>query len=145
MLIAGGGPVPCAVIEALYEKRTPFDGGSGRPVRFWVEKKTSLIRQATYERKCRNGELAQWTARVETITLDQAPPQWAVEKAAFVKGREEPKWVGQPAREFSVKTLDGRTVSLAALRGRVVLLNFWGRGAARVARRCRYLRNCETR
>ena len=41
------------------------------------------------------------------------------------KGREEPKWVGQAVPEFSMKALDGRSVSLAALRGKVVVLNFW--------------------
>ena len=33
--------------------------------------------------------------------------------------------VGMPAPEFKAKTLDGKEVSLASLRGKVVLLNFW--------------------
>lgn len=33
--------------------------------------------------------------------------------------------VGMVAPDFSVKTLDGREVSLASLRGKAVLLNFW--------------------
>jgi peroxiredoxin len=32
---------------------------------------------------------------------------------------------GQPAPDFSLPTLDGGELSLASLRGRVVLLNFW--------------------
>ena len=32
---------------------------------------------------------------------------------------------GEKPPEFSARTLEGRTVSLAGLRGRVVLLNFW--------------------
>lgn len=32
---------------------------------------------------------------------------------------------GMPPPEFSLRTLEGRTVSLAGLRGRVVILNFW--------------------
>src|SRR5688572_715207 len=32
---------------------------------------------------------------------------------------------GMPAPEFSVRTLDGRPVSSADLRGKVVVLNFW--------------------
>ena len=32
---------------------------------------------------------------------------------------------GMPAPAFSARTLDGKTVSLAALRGKVVVLNFW--------------------
>ncbi|MCH9001665.1 MAG: TlpA family protein disulfide reductase [Planctomycetes bacterium] len=30
-----------------------------------------------------------------------------------------------PAPDFKAKTLDGKEVSLASLRGKVVLLNFW--------------------
>ncbi|MGA2156217.1 MAG: TlpA disulfide reductase family protein [Bryobacteraceae bacterium] len=124
-LRAGGESMLCAVIEALYEKRTLFDGGSGRQVRLWIEKKTSLVRQASYERAWSNGGLAQWTVRVEKMTLDQPPPRWAIEQAASMKGREEAKWIGQPVPDFSMMSLDGQTVKLAALGGKVVLLDFW--------------------
>ena len=33
--------------------------------------------------------------------------------------------VGQPAPSYTARTLDGRSVDLAALRGQVVLLKFW--------------------
>lgn len=33
--------------------------------------------------------------------------------------------VGRPAPPFALRTFDGRTVSLASLRGRVVVVNFW--------------------
>lgn len=115
----------CTVIEVLYERRTPFDGMSGRPVRLWIEKGTFLVRQAVYEREWHRGELAKWTARVDKMVLNQPPPAWALEKSEIARGREEPKWVGQPAPGFSMRTLGGRTISLAALRGKVVVLNFW--------------------
>ncbi len=124
-LVIGGESMPCAVVEAIYEKRTPFDGGSGRAVRLWIEKKTWLVRQARYERAWSNDELATWTARVEKMTVDQPPPQWALEGAEHFKGVEQPKWVGQAVPEFSMKSLDGRTVSRDALRGKVVVLDFW--------------------
>jgi cytochrome c biogenesis protein CcmG/thiol:disulfide interchange protein DsbE len=38
----------------------------------------------------------------------------------------QPVLVGKPAPDFSLRTLDGsRTVSLASLRGQVVVVNFW--------------------
>jgi hypothetical protein len=40
------------------------------------------------------------------------------------KRPEPPRW-GQPAPSFVVQTLDERTLSLGALRGKIVLLHFW--------------------
>jgi peroxiredoxin len=34
-------------------------------------------------------------------------------------------WIGKPAPEFALHTLDGRSATLSGLRGKVVLLNFW--------------------
>lgn len=46
------------------------------------------------------------------------------------RAREEAaqKMVGQPAPDFTLKDLAGKDVSLAGLRGKVVLLAFWGYG-----------------
>lgn len=41
-------------------------------------------------------------------------------KDAYLK-----RFLGQPAPPFSLKDMAGRTVSLSAYRGKVVLLNFW--------------------
>lgn len=124
-LFAAGESLPCTVVEVLYEEGTSFDAGVGRPVRFWIDQEASLVRQVVYEREWRDGGLARWTARVEKMTVDQPPPAWAVDRAASTKGREETKWIGQAAPEFSLTSLDGRTVTLSALRGQVVVLNFW--------------------
>jgi thiol-disulfide isomerase/thioredoxin len=60
----------------------------------------------------------------------------AVETATYLKGLEAnyradrraelaERFVDEPAPAFSLRTLDGRSVSLAALRGKVVVLDFW--------------------
>jgi peroxiredoxin len=33
--------------------------------------------------------------------------------------------IGQPAPDFTLKAVDGRSISLSSLRGKVVLVNFW--------------------
>ncbi|MFL5328310.1 MAG: TlpA family protein disulfide reductase [Gemmataceae bacterium] len=40
-------------------------------------------------------------------------------------GCESPAELGRPAPDFSATTLDGQTVSLASLRGKVVVIDFW--------------------
>lgn len=35
------------------------------------------------------------------------------------------RWVGKPAPDFTLTSLDGREYSLSQLRGKVVLLSFW--------------------
>jgi len=39
--------------------------------------------------------------------------------------RASEQMVGSPAPDFTLKSIDGRAVSLSSLRGRVVLLEFW--------------------
>jgi len=46
------------------------------------------------------------------------PPKNVMEKASIVK-------VGDQAPDFSVVMLDGRTIRLSDMKGKVVLLNFW--------------------
>lgn len=38
------------------------------------------------------------------------------------------KWQGKPAPDFELQTLNGGTVKLSALRGKPVVLVFWGAG-----------------
>lgn len=35
------------------------------------------------------------------------------------------RWLGKPAADFTLSDLDGQSVTLSALRGKVVLLSFW--------------------
>ena len=55
-----------------------------------------------------------------TINIARAPGPTA---SVIVVGRNP--LVGQPAPAFSLQTVDGQTVSLADLRGRPVIVNFW--------------------
>lgn len=48
--------------------------------------------------------------------------------AAPPVGKPAPPPVGKPAPGFSLGTTDGRTVKLAELRGKPVVLNFWHSG-----------------
>lgn len=63
---------------------------------------------------------------VRPTAVGMAVPSAAVVPSSVSPGRGEPApRVGSPAPELGLAALDGTTVSLESLRGRVVLVNFW--------------------
>jgi peroxiredoxin len=47
------------------------------------------------------------------------------EMTVVLRKRLDPPEPGRPVPDFSVRTVDGRTLSLDALRGQTILLHFW--------------------
>jgi len=125
VLMVGDRPIKCAVIEAVYDKRSEF--GRGRPIRLWIDTRTWLVQQAKYMGEWHQGELTEWTAHVEKMTFNEPTPQSVIDAVSRRPGLTvvQTKWTGLPAPNFTLETLDGETVTLAGLRGKVVLLDFW--------------------
>jgi thiol-disulfide isomerase/thioredoxin len=69
---------------------------------------------------CGNG--AQDVAQIREIEVPLADPRQADFR---IEGFLPAPKVGEPAPAFDARTVDGRPVSLAGLRGKVVLLDFW--------------------
>jgi Carboxypeptidase regulatory-like domain len=67
----------------------------------------------------RNGQYV--PQRLHRINL---PEGGSAERTLILRKKPKPPEVGKPAPPFSVKTLDGRELSLAGLRGKTVLLHF---------------------
>jgi peroxiredoxin len=75
----------------------------------------------------------------KAMVLRRATPEEQEKKVATLKGYYKPKagtgfdkndieiskLVGKPAPDFTVKTIDGKKVSIKSLKGKVVVLNFW--------------------
>lgn len=85
-----------------------------------VDRADAPDRPATARRSPRRLILAAWlvagvAAIVALLTVSVARPSTPVDTPI----------VGRPAAAFDLQTLDGRRVSLAALRGSPVVLNFW--------------------
>lgn len=104
----------------------------------WVDKNTHLVLQRKSSARVRagNGVLGIETAvKVKTLKLNQevatntfaftAPPKWTEAEFVLLPGEEGLSLANQPAVGFALKNLEGDTVSLNALQGKVVVLDFW--------------------
>ncbi len=74
-------------------------------------------------------EISAWQPRgsyisrgVQRINL---PEGRSARVTLHLRKRPDPPAAGRPAPTFSVRTLDGRAMSLASLRGKTILLHFW--------------------
>ena len=132
-----GKRVTCDVVEADYE----HPGGMSAtysPTTFWIERARSIVlRESTHvhvEGADQGGtaDLAQTTtytiARVNEKLPDSLwvfrPPAGASEVTSF-QTETTPDLSGQKAADFTLTDVSGKSLKLSALRGKVVLLDFW--------------------
>ena len=113
---------------------------SGAMMTSWIDKKLGIDVQFTFAMQMRMGtqdiEMHQKVVK-KNIKIDQpvdqalftfTPPPGAKEVKElklFGATTSKPNLAGKPAPGFEVKSLAGETFSLAALKGKTVLLDFW--------------------
>ena len=74
--------------------------------------------------------LTDWRDRLAKLaaageTASPSPPPNRVFPTGTFTPPSEPELLGKPAPEFTLKDVDGREITLASLRGKPVLLDFW--------------------
>src|SRR5262249_11823756 len=89
----------------------------------------SLMPDYEYEVRVRDPARAYVPRQLHRVHLPEGKP---AELTVILRKRPDPPQPGRPAPAFSVQTLDGRTLSLAALRGKTVLLHFWTPNSGRL-------------
>ena len=69
-----------------------------------------------------------WTANVTAFSFDRSPSQTMVKalQSMDAQPKDRPEWVGRQAPDFTLRRLSDKPVTLSQLRGKPVLLDFWG-------------------
>lgn len=136
-----GAPRACWLVEATYQRpATPEMKAS--PTTFWVEKSRHIVLRESTLVQLNNSPAGGPMTMNQVTTFDVARvnvplpdslftfqvPEGArqVEEIAM-PGMQQPEseLVGKPAATFALKNLAGKSTSLAAWKGKVVLLDFW--------------------
>ena len=140
IIMDGGSAVPCVMVDAQYA--TP---DSTRfvlsPNRFWIDPARRLVLRDSLHVAMTgpNGEpvtmttitsfsrINVGTALPDTLFTFHAPATATKVDAFQQQGMKETvsPLVGKPASDFTLKDLAGRRQTLSALKGKVVLLDFW--------------------
>jgi peroxiredoxin len=126
-ITVGGRQYSCEIIDATYDYSPGF-----KPHSYIVHKRLyidpwDLIVLREVKSSAGNDGI-EWTADVTSFSFD-APPSEAMVKrrqAIASKAKDRPDWVGRPLPDLTLPQLSGAPVKLSELRGKPVLLDFWG-------------------
>lgn len=139
----GGHPVLCYVVKIGEEDLDkPEKAGAAFEKTVWIDKSTLVIRKiAEHERRPRMISPAVWEevntveefpvaeldGKISEEVFTFTPPQTAALvdkfKSPFMLGGDD--LTGKPVPSISFKAADGKETSLASLRGKPVLIDFW--------------------
>jgi peroxiredoxin len=125
-LSLNGSPVACRILRVDY--KFPMDSPKPAPVAYSICSEKHLVLKKTMEytidRKL-TGPAARWTITFDTSHFNVPAPQWILHLDNVPSLTVRKEWIGKKAPTFRLSDLDGISVDLASMRGKVVLLDFW--------------------
>ncbi|MFZ3246603.1 MAG: TlpA disulfide reductase family protein, partial [Candidatus Acidiferrales bacterium] len=130
-LQSNGMTFACYVVKILKTPNpyAPPRAPAPSPETLWIDKSSYLVRRTAFHTTgLANAIEMDWDVEFTSYTLNEAPPQWILNrKKGFDQQMAElsAKWVGASAPGFALQDADGRQVTMAGLRDKVVLLDFW--------------------
>jgi peroxiredoxin len=124
----GGALTECRVLEVVYDRERWRPEES--TLKYWVDAKRLLVLKeefAEFSGQHQNSVLWHWVYKVDSVKLNEAPPEWLVEHSMKPASDPQPRteWVGRSAPDFELPDIDGHSIRLSSLRGKVVVLDFW--------------------
>ena len=134
-LDVNGARTPCTVLEVTYSRVPQAGRPAEGPRRVWIANGAIVEVQASFAGAGSDDPGTVQITRFTRVQLGAAPPDslFAFTPPADAKqvrqfqmpGHETADLTGTRAADFALKDLQGVTHSLAKLRGKVVMLDFW--------------------
>jgi TonB family protein len=132
----------CDVIQAHYQRADPAARVQFGDVLFWIDHTSHWVWKVQSELHAKVGDTGTTVTNTETTVYTDVqmnvelaadafafvPPPGATEQASAPPASRL-GLLGRPAPDFKLTSLDGEEVQLSALKGKVVLLDFWASGS----------------
>ena len=115
----------CEIIDAIYDVSPEFKPHSQTIHKhFSIDPSDMLVLRETQS----SSENMEWTADVSSISFDQPPSESMIQalRRFADQPKDRPDWVGRAVPDLTLTELSGSAVSLTELRGKSILLDFWG-------------------
>ena len=121
-----GAPVACRVLQVQY--KSPADAPKPAPVSYSIcsDRRLVLKKVELYATgRHLTDPPAPLTITFATAQFNRPAPQWIVDMKDLPTVRIHKEWIDQSAPDFKLSDLNGNSVALNSMRGKVVLLDFW--------------------
>jgi peroxiredoxin len=115
----------CEIIDAVYDTSPEFKPHSQTMHKhFSIDPSDMSVLRETQP----SGDGMEWTADVTSTSFDLPPSQAMVQalRDFAAQAKDRPDWIGRSIPDLTLTQLSGPSVSLVGLRGKTILLDFWG-------------------
>jgi peroxiredoxin len=115
----------CEIIDAAYDTSPEFRPHSQTMHKhFSIEPSDMSVLRETQS----SSDGMEWTADVTSTSFDLPPTQAMVQalRDFAAQAKDRPDWIGRPIPDLTLTQLSGPSVNLVGLRGKTILLDFWG-------------------
>jgi peroxiredoxin len=129
-LMLNGERLSCEIIDVVYDASPDIHPGSkSYAVRYWINPERRWVLKETVRGEQATGHPRQdWTFEVNAMKVNgpAADALVANVESRMAKPATRPEWSGREMPNVTATDLAGHRVPLASLKGKTLLLDFWG-------------------